>query len=34
MTITYLEGDYREIRRFIYRLETAPEFVVLENVAR
>jgi Tfp pilus assembly protein PilO len=28
-----LFGDYRNIRRFIYELETAPEFLVLENVA-
>jgi Tfp pilus assembly protein PilO len=28
-----LFGDYRNIRRFIYDLETAPEFLVLENVA-
>jgi type IV pilus assembly protein PilO len=28
-----LTGDYRDVRRFIYSLETAPEFVVLENVA-
>ena len=26
-------GDYRNIRRFIHGLETAPEFIVLENVA-
>jgi hypothetical protein len=28
-----LFGEYRNIRRFIYELETAPEFLVLENVA-
>ena len=28
-----LFGDYRSIRRFIYELETAPEFLVLENIA-
>lgn len=28
-----LSGDYRDIRRFIYALETSPEFLVLENVA-
>lgn len=28
-----LVGDYRNIRRFIHELETAPEFIVLENVA-
>jgi hypothetical protein len=27
-----LTGEYSEIRRFIYRLETRPEFVVIENV--
>jgi Tfp pilus assembly protein PilO len=27
-----LSGDYRDVRTFIYSLETAPEFVVLENV--
>ena len=27
-----LSGDYRDIRRFIYALETAPQFVVLERV--
>ena len=27
-----LEGDYRDIREFIYRLESAPEFVVIEEV--
>lgn len=28
-----LSGEYRDVRRFIYALETAPEFLVLENVA-
>lgn len=28
-----LSGEYRDIRRFIYALETSPEFLVLENVA-
>ena len=28
-----LIGEYRDIRRFIHRIETAPEFVVIENVA-
>lgn len=28
-----LSGDYRDVRAFIYSLETAPEFVVLENVS-
>ena len=28
-----LTGEYRDIRRFIYQLETAPEFIVLENVS-
>jgi hypothetical protein len=27
-----LTGDYRDVRKFIYSLETAPEFIVLENV--
>ena len=30
---TELSGEYRNIRRFIHALETAPEFLVLENVA-
>ena len=29
----YLSGEYRNIRQFIHELETAPEFLVLENVA-
>jgi Tfp pilus assembly protein PilO len=34
LTTTYtLSGDYRDVRRFIYSLETAPEFIVLENIA-
>jgi type IV pilus assembly protein PilO len=33
LTTTYtLTGDYRDVRRFIYSLETAPEFILLENV--
>ena len=28
-----LEGEYQNVRRFIHQLETAPEFVVIENVA-
>jgi Tfp pilus assembly protein PilO len=32
MTLT-LEGEYRDVRRFIHELETAPEFLVLESVA-
>jgi len=33
LSTTYtLTGDYRDVRRFIYALETAPEFIVLENV--
>jgi Tfp pilus assembly protein PilO len=27
-----LQGDYRDVRRFIHRLETAPEFVVIEDI--
>ena len=27
-----LSGEYRNIRRFIHEIETAPEFLVLENV--
>ena len=34
VTTTYtLTGDYRDVRKFIYALETTPEFIVLENVA-
>lgn len=28
-----LTGDYRNIRQYIHKLETAPEFIVLENVS-
>ena len=28
-----LSGEYRNIRRFIHDLETAPEFLIIENVA-
>ena len=28
-----LEGSYEDIRRFIFRLETAPDFVVIDQVA-
>lgn len=28
-----LQGDYASLRRFIYRLESAPDFVVIDNVA-
>ena len=28
-----LQGDYNGIRRFIYALETAPEFVIIDDVA-
>ena len=31
--IAVLTGDYRDIREFLYKLETAPEFIVLENVS-
>jgi hypothetical protein len=27
-----LQGDYADVRRFIHRLETGPEFVVIEDV--
>jgi Tfp pilus assembly protein PilO len=27
-----LQGDYSAIRRFVYLLETAPEFTIIENV--
>jgi Tfp pilus assembly protein PilO len=34
LTTSYtLTGEYRDVRRFIYSLETTPEFIVLENVA-
>lgn len=33
LTTTYtLAGDYRDVRKFIYALETMPEFVILENI--
>jgi hypothetical protein len=33
LTTTYsLSGSYRDVRQFIYSLETAPEFMILENV--
>ena len=32
LTIYTLTGDYRNVRRFIYALETIPEFIVLENI--
>jgi Tfp pilus assembly protein PilO len=33
LTTSYtLTGDYRDVRKFIYSMETAPEFIVLENV--
>jgi Tfp pilus assembly protein PilO len=32
MTLT-VSGEYPNIRRFIHALESAPEFLVLENVA-
>jgi len=31
-TTATLTGEYRDIRRFLHRLETRPEFIVLENV--
>lgn len=27
-----LQGDYRDIRRFIYQLESSPEFVILDSL--
>jgi Tfp pilus assembly protein PilO len=34
MAITMdLEGEYRDIREFLYRLESSPEFVVIEGIA-
>jgi len=27
-----LEGDYRDVREFVYRLESSPEFVVIEEI--
>jgi len=33
LTTSYtLTGDYRGVRKFIYSIETAPEFIVLEHV--
>ena len=33
LTTAYsLTGEYRDVRRFIYSLETAPEFIVLEKL--
>jgi len=33
LTTNYtLTGNYRDVRKFIYSLETAPEFIVLENI--
>ena len=33
LTTTYtLTGDYRNVRKFIYAIETAPEFIIIENV--
>jgi hypothetical protein len=32
-TTIAVSGQYRDIRRFIHELETAPEFLILENVA-
>jgi Tfp pilus assembly protein PilO len=33
LTTSYqLSGDYRDVRRFIYSMETMPEFVILENI--
>lgn len=33
LTTAYqLSGDYRDVRRFIYSMETAPEFIILENI--
>ena len=31
-TTLVLSGGYRNVRRFIYELETAPAFVVIEEV--
>jgi Tfp pilus assembly protein PilO len=28
-----LEGDYRDVRRFIHRIETAPEFLVIRDIS-
>ncbi len=33
LTTTYsLTGDYRNVRKFVYAIETAPEFIVIDNV--
>jgi hypothetical protein len=32
-TTVMLSGQYRDIRRFIHELETAPEFLILQTVA-
>jgi Tfp pilus assembly protein PilO len=32
-TTVTLSGQYRDIRRFIYELETSPEFLILETVS-
>ncbi len=31
--VVVLEGNYEDIRRFIHSVETAPEFLVIDNVA-
>jgi Tfp pilus assembly protein PilO len=31
-TVYTLTGEYRDVRKFIYSLETAPEFIILENI--
>ncbi len=31
-TTVELQGDYRAIRRFVYLLESAPEFTIIQNV--
>ena len=31
-TTARLTGEYQDIRKFLYRLETRPEFIVVENV--
>jgi Tfp pilus assembly protein PilO len=30
--VVYFSGNYSDVRRFIYALETSPEFMVIENV--
>jgi Tfp pilus assembly protein PilO len=32
-TTVMLSGEYRDIRRFVHELETAPEFLILETVS-